>query len=175
MKPFNFSSFPELKTDRLFLRQLTLEDSDVILKLRSSEEINKFVATKRMQNLDEAVDFINVCNNLFEEKNRIFWAIQLNGQIIGTIVLHHISTQNKYAEIGYKLDLEHLKKGFMSEAMQKVLEFGFQEMNLKTIEAFTHKNNTPSKTLLEKHNFVFQKERRDKGFDNNRIFLLENN
>jgi ribosomal-protein-alanine N-acetyltransferase len=48
-------------------------------------------------------------------------------------------------------------------------------MKLKTIEAFTHKNNLPSITLLKKHNFIFQTERRDNGFDDNRIWKLEKN
>jgi len=55
------------------------------------------------------------------------------------------------------------------------LDFGFHSMKLKTIEAFTHKNNTASKALLEKHHFVFQPERYDDGFENNRIFRLVNN
>ena len=47
-------------------------------------------------------------------------------------------------------------------------------MNLKTIEAFTHKDNEASKALLKKHQFVFQVERREDGFENNRIFKLKN-
>ena len=63
----------------------------------------------------------------------------------------------------------------MNEAMQKVISFGIKTMNLKVIEAFTHQNNIASIALLEKHNFVFQPERRDNGFENNRIFRLELN
>jgi ribosomal-protein-alanine N-acetyltransferase len=63
----------------------------------------------------------------------------------------------------------------MSEAIVAVLHFGFNELHLKTIEAFTHKNNKPSIALLEKHHFVFQSERREEGFENNRIFKLEKN
>ena len=169
---FLFTTFPNLKTKRLTLRELYFDDVEVILKLRSSQEINKFVATKRMRNFEEAEEFITVCNHLYKEKKRIFWAIQFKEKVIGTIVLHNISLEDKYAEIGYKLDLTHFKKGFMSEAMEKVLKFGFDKMKLKTIEAFTHKNNLPSIALLKKHNFIFQTERRDKGFDDNRIWQL---
>ncbi len=67
------------------------------------------------------------------------------------------------------------KKGLMSKALQAVLHFGFHSLHLKTIEAFTYKNNTVSKALLEKHLFVFQPKRRDDSFENNRIFRLVNN
>ena len=40
-------------------------------------------------------------------------------------------------------------------------------MELKTIEAFTHKNNTASISLLEKQKFVFEPEIKDEGFENN--------
>ena len=40
---FNFETFPVLKTHRVTLRALNLEDAETLLALRSSEEINKFV------------------------------------------------------------------------------------------------------------------------------------
>jgi ribosomal-protein-alanine N-acetyltransferase len=62
---FNFETFPTLKTDRIILREISFEDAKVILELRSNEEINKFVATKRMQNLAEADTFIALCHEIF--------------------------------------------------------------------------------------------------------------
>jgi len=61
----------------------------------------------------------------------------------------------------------------MNESCKAVLNFGLYSMNLKTIEAFTHKDNEASKALLKKHQFVFQVERREDGFENNRIFKLK--
>ncbi|MDA9339565.1 GNAT family N-acetyltransferase [Polaribacter sp.] len=170
---FNCDTFPVLKTQRLILRKTTLEDAETILALRSSEEINKFVATKRMQNLEEAKDFIQTCNALYQKEERIFWLITKQEEILGTIVLHRISLNAKYAEIGYKLKTEMQQKGFMNEAIFAVLNFGFEQLKLKTIEAYTHKNNVRSITLLEKHHFVFQAQRKDIGFKHNRIFRRE--
>ena len=62
----------------------------------------------------------------------------------------------------------------MSEALQTVLEFGIKKLHLKTIEAFTHKNNIASKALLEKHHFKFQPNRRCKVYSFNRIWRLDN-
>ena len=172
---FNFTAFPLLKTQRLTLRATTLEDVQSIFELRSSEETNKFVATKIMQNLEEAEAFITICNTLYKKENRIFWLIEFEDKIIGSIVLHRISLEKKYAEIGYKLKPEMRRKGFMSEAIVAVLNFSFEQLHLKTIEAYTHKNNAPSITLLEKHHFVFQPQRKDTGFEYNRIFKLKSN
>jgi len=61
----------------------------------------------------------------------------------------------------------------MNESFKAILNFGFCTMNLKIIEAFTHKDNEASKILLKKHQFVFQVKRNDEGFENNRIFKLK--
>ena len=172
---FNFTSFPELKAERLVLKKANIEDkTDIkgVFDLRSSEEINKFVATKRVQKIEEAKDFITICSELFQQKKRVFWLIYFKNEIIGSIVLHNISLDNKYAEIGYKLKPDYQKKGFMSETIKTVLQFGFKKLNLNTIEAFTHKNNLPSIALLEKHNFIFQPERKCKTYNYNRIYSL---
>jgi len=175
MKQFSFTDFPEINTERLLLRQLNADDANAIFKLRSNTKINKLITRKTPKNLEEAADFIAVCQQEFEKHNRIFWAMEVkeNKQIIGTIVYHTISLDDKYAEVGYELHPTFHQKGFMNEAMKTVISFGIKTMQLKIIEAFTHQNNIASIALLEKHNFVFQPERRDEGFENNRIFRLD--
>jgi ribosomal-protein-alanine N-acetyltransferase len=41
----------------------------------------------------------------------------------------------------------------MGEALEKVIDFGFNKMKLRTIEAFTHNENVPSIKLLVRNNF----------------------
>ncbi len=167
--------FPELKTERLFLREATLKDINSVYELRSSKEINKFVGSKRIKGLEEAKDFIEVCKSLYQKEKRVFWLIEYQNQVIGSIALHQIDLPKNYAEIGYKLKPEFQQKGFMTEAMQSVLAFGKSEVNLKIIEAFTHKNNLASIALLKKLDFVFQHNRKCKTYDYNRIYKLELN
>jgi ribosomal-protein-alanine N-acetyltransferase len=175
MKLFSFKSFPTLKSERLILKEATFKDVQVVFFLRSNNKINKFVTTKRIKNLDEATDFISNCERLYKKKNRIFWLIEYQQEIIGSIILHRISLDENYAEIGYKLKPEFHQKGVMSEAIKEVLSFGFYNLHLKTMEAFTHKKNTASIALLKKHNFVFQRERREEGFENECIYKIDMN
>ena len=175
MNVFSFKAFPELTTERLVLRQLKETDVTAIYGLRSNAEINRLITRITPKNIEEAQDFITVCHQEFTKGNRIFWAMELKESkvVIGTIVFHNISLKNEYAEIGYELHPSYHKNGLMHEAMQSVLQFGIHQMGFKTIEAFTHQNNTPSIALLQKHQFVLQPERRDEGFENNRIFQLK--
>ena len=75
---FNFTSFPKLNSVRLVLTKADFKNKNnikSIFDLRSSKEINKFVGTKRVKDLNEAKDFINDCDLLFNKKKRIFWWI----------------------------------------------------------------------------------------------------
>lgn len=175
MNPFSFLHFPDLSTERLILRQLTFDDKKAIFRLRSNKEINKLISRETPKNLNEAEAFIQICHDEFVNENRVFWAMikEDSNQLIGTIVFHKVDLENNYAEIGYEINPDYQNEGYMSEAMAKVLDFGITAMNIKTIEAFTHQNNIASIALLEKHNFVLQPERRDEGFENNRIFQLQ--
>jgi ribosomal-protein-alanine N-acetyltransferase len=58
------------------------------------------------------------------------------------------------AEIGYELLPEFQGKGIMQEAVAKIIEFCFQALKLKSLEACADMNNRPSIKLLEKFNFV---------------------
>ena len=60
----------------------------------------------------------------------------------------------------------------MSEAVNFVLKFGFKDLNLGRIEAFTNRNNFDSIKLLQSLKFIFDKDRRDEMFPENLIFKL---
>ena len=61
----------------------------------------------------------------------------------------------------------------MSEAVNFILNYGFKELNLKKIEAFTNKHNLNSIKLLQHSEFILNKNRRDEKFPENLIFELE--
>ncbi|WBX74351.1 GNAT family N-acetyltransferase [Tenacibaculum pacificus] len=167
--------FPELSTERLTLRQLSLKDKRAIFKLRSNKSINKLITRETPKNLNDAEAFIQTCLDGFETENCVFWAIQLakTNTIVGTIDLHAIDLENSYAEISYELNPDYQKEGFMDESMKTVLEFNTDTLQLKTIEAFTHQNNSDSTALLEKHQFILQSDRKDDLFEDNHIFRLD--
>lgn len=174
MQEFSFIDFPELTTERLTLRQLSFDDKKAIFRLRSNRDVNQFIERDTPKNLNQAEGFIQTCLDEFENKNRVFWAIISDdyNQLIGTIVFHNINLEDNYAEIGYEMNPDYQDEGYMTEAMESVLEFGKNSMELKTIEAFTHHNNSASIALLEKYNFELQSERKDENVEDNRIYSL---
>ena len=171
----NFSPFPILETNRLLLRSLKESDCNVIFYLRSNAKVNQFIKRPKPENIDDALAFINKIKKNVSNNECIYWCITLkdNPNLIGTISLWNFSEDRKTAEVGYDLHPDFHKKGIMKEALQTVLNFGFNSLNFETIEAFTQKNNTNSIKLLTNNNFIHIKNRKDKGNLYNHIFTLQ--
>ena len=174
MRKLYFTPFPILKTKRLIFRQLKETDSKEIFFLRSDKQVNKFIDRPKQNSINEASKFISKINNGIKQDDLIYWAITLIGssKLIGTICLWNISKDKKYAELGYELNPKFHGKGIMGEALKHILDFGFEKIGLKKVEAFTHKDNSKSNTLLLKNNFKHDVGRTDKDNKNNIIFSI---
>ncbi|WP_218598611.1 GNAT family N-acetyltransferase [Polaribacter sp. NJDZ03] len=172
---FDFTTFPVLETDRLTLRAINLEDAKAVFGLRANKEVNKYIQRESLKNLSEARAFIDQATNLVADNKGVFWVIESknSAELLGTIGLRNFDVAENYAEIGYEIHPDYQERGYMTEAFEEVLEYAFEKMELKTIEAFTHKNNLASITLLHKLDFDLQVDRTDEGFEDNRIYKLE--
>ena len=94
--------------------------------------------------------------------------------MIGNIVLWNFSKDRKTAEVGYDLSPEFQGQGIMDEAMKAVLHFGFNQLKLELVEAFTSKQNESSKKLLLRNYFKLNASRKDSDDEDNIIFELDN-
>ena len=152
----DFDPFPEIKTDRLLLRRLKKEDAEAILNLRSDKNVMKYIGKDPIKTLTEAIQFFNLVNESLITNNGITWAITLKekpGKLIGTIGHWRLIKEHYRAEVGYMLLPEYWKKGIMKEALIKVIEYGFDEMKLHSIEANINPANSASEGILEATGF----------------------
>jgi ribosomal-protein-alanine N-acetyltransferase len=142
----SFTPFPVIKTERLTLRQLSVNDDKEIFALRSDKQVNKYLDREPSNSIEDETVRQNV---------GIYWAITLTDKdnLIGTICLFNFSNENDRAEIGYELLPAFQRQGIMQEAISKVIAFGIDVLGLKSIEAYTHLENESSSKLLEKFNF----------------------
>lgn len=151
MEHRNLKTFPILTTERLTLRQLSDSDVQEIFLLRSDTLINKYLDRQPNKTLEDALEFIEKIKN----NSLSYWAIAQKGneKLVGTICLFDISEEQKKCEIGYELLTEYQGKGIMREAAKKIIEYSIQTLGLKTIYAYTHKDNQSSTNLLKELKF----------------------
>lgn len=69
-------------------------------------------------------------------------------QIIGTVCLYHISNTYSHAELGYKFSSKFHHNGYASEAVEKLLDIAFTELNIHRVTAHVQGDNHPSIRLL---------------------------
>jgi ribosomal-protein-alanine N-acetyltransferase len=151
----NLISFPELTTENLQLRRVTLDDIEEIFKIRSDESIAAYLDRPICKSIDEAKKFIVKINENFENKETIYWGICRKGEkrLIGTICLWKILMSESKAEIGFELFTEYQGKGIMREAVPRVTDFAFNVLGLNIIEGAVEMGNKRSIMLLERHGF----------------------
>ena len=152
-----FNPFPELETERLLLRKIDLNDTSDLFLLRSDEKVLEFIGREPAKDLNEIQSFIRMIDENLHSNASILWGIAFKNEpkkLIGTICFWNIQNGNYRSEIGYMLRPEYWRKGIMKEVIQKVVDYGFNDMKLHSIEARIHSGNTASAVLLESTGFL---------------------
>ncbi len=171
MLQVNFYPFPTLITERLLLREITIDDVPEMFKLRSSKTVMQYIDRPLPKTETDALNYINAIINSIKNNEAITWGILLKNtkELIGTIGFWRMEKEHYRSEIGYLLNDNFQKKGIMQEAMQAVLNYGFNIMKLHSIEANVNPLNTASVKLLEKNNFVLEAHFRENYFYDGRF------
>ena len=154
----DFRTFPDLETSRLRLRKPALEDAADIFEFRSDPAVMQFIPRPIAKNLDDVIDLLKVLDDSLEKNERINWAIEWKdtGKVLGMIGYVNILEPHSRAEVGYALNRIWHRQGIITEALQAVVDFGFQNMALHSILAVIDAENIASGNLLER--FGFRKE-----------------
>jgi len=153
----NFSPFPTIDTERLHLRAITIQDDEALFILRTEDAANKYLDRARPTLVTELHQLITKIAYGISSNTAIAWAITLKenpGQLIGSISYHKIDADHHRAEIGYMILSAYWRKGLVSEAIKAVIDYGFNEMKLHSIEANINPNNEASRNILLKFGFV---------------------
>lgn len=156
MSAFSFLPFQNLESERLLLRQITPDDVNEIFALRSNPETMKYIPRPLATTKDDAMGHIKMIQDKIVSNEGINWAITEKGnpKMIGIIGHYRIRWEHFRSEIGYMLLPEHQGKGIITEAIQLLVDYGFNEMNMHSLEAIIDPENTASARVLEKNNFV---------------------
>ena len=150
-----FDTFPEFESERLLFRNFLIGDSSVGHLIRSDERVMKYMDTETPKTVHDYEKRIEMYHNSFEEKKGITWAIieKSSNQLIGDFGFWRIDKQHHRGEIGYVLHPEYWGKGYMKEALKRLLKVGFEQLKLHSIEANVNPENESSKGLLRSLGF----------------------
>lgn len=166
MLHFNFTPFPDLNTPRLHLRQLRIgEDTAAVFALYSHTDVMRYIPLPIAQSQANAEFTINKINTRIANNESINWGITLQtdtNTVIGTIGYVRLMPEHHRAEVGYMLHPKYQNQQIMDEALKKVLEYGFEVLQLHSIEAIINPQNIASETLLIRNRFIKEAHFREK-------------
>lgn len=153
-----FDRFPMLESDRLRYRTYEEKDAASLFSMRSDPKVMKYMDTTWMQSIDDAKKMIFQNHQSFVDKEGFKWVIaeKDSDKMIGDFGFWRIDKAHCRGEIGYALLSQYWGKGFMREAMNTLLKFGFEKINLHSVEANVNPNNKASINILKR--FGFQQE-----------------
>lgn len=152
-------NFPTLSTARLVLSLPTISDlEDIVFHANSTSEIAENTITFPYPYREEHAHFwFKMAEEGFQKKEAFIFGIREkeNLKLIGGIGLH-LDLANRKAEIGYWIGKSFWNKGYVTEALQKIVEFGFEELHLNKMYASHFPHNPASGKVLQKNGFEFE-------------------
>ena len=143
-----------LKTQRLNLRPISENNIENIFNLQSLEQTSEFNTSKPPSNINETK--INVVKWIAENNRdnikHFTFAVELidDNKFIGLIGLHLGKEHYENAEVWFQYDYRFWNKGYATESLRKILDFGFEDLKLHRIEAGCAVDNVGSVSVLEK-------------------------
>lgn len=151
-----FEAFPILESKRLKFRSFKKSDAGCLYNMRSNADVLAFMDTESHKSVNDSLMMIDAIQKSYAEKNGINWVVEekLSGEMIGYIGFWRLMKEHLRAEIGYALHPSFWGIGYMEEAMKTILTFGFEAMNLHSVEANINPKNERSEKVLRKAGFI---------------------
>ncbi len=156
-----------IETGRLQLKGFTTEDIQYIFENLPKPEIMSILGHRSEE---EYLIEESKYKSGYAAYNRRFLVFLLidkeTNNIIGRCGLHNWNKEQHRAEIGYTMmDEDSKRKGFMSEAVQAIIAYGFDTLKLHRIEAIVGTSNEPSLRIIKKNKLVQEGLLREHYFD----------
>ncbi|MCY7293081.1 MAG: GNAT family N-acetyltransferase [Ferruginibacter sp.] len=166
MENFSFLPFKNLESQRLLLREITTDDVNEIFELRGNREAMKYIPRPLCITTEDAMEHVKMIQQKIETNEGINWAITLksDNKLIGYIGHYRIKWEHFRSEIGYMILPKFNGQGIITEAIKLIVDYGFNEMKMHSLEGIIDPENAASARVLEKNGFAKEAHLRENEF-----------
>ena len=172
----NHKGTKTIETDRLILRQFTMEDAPAMFRnWANDDEVTKHLTWPTHSDVEVTKMVLSDWTSHYAKPDFYNWAIVLKengGEPIGNISVVRINHNTECAAMGYCMSRAHWRKGVMPEALKAVVDFLFDEVGFNRIEAEHDVNNPASGRVMEKAALRYEGTLRQSGRNNQGIVDL---
>lgn len=152
-----------LETKRLILREWTLDDAQDLYEYAKSELVGPSAGWLPHRSEEDSIDIIKEFI-----KSQTVYAIELKSEhkVIGGISLDHRKPvealrHKRQREMGYVLHPNYWGRGLAPEAAKRLIQYGFNDLDLEMIWCGHYTENNNSKRVIEKCGFTFEFSREE--------------
>ncbi len=161
-----------IETERLTLRPFRVEDAEAMFRNWASDpEVTKFLSWPTHTNVQVTETVLKDWVGHYDEENYYSWAIELKelGQPIGGISVVDSSEESEWVEIGYCIGRNWWRKGYVTEALNALITFFFEEVGMGRVQAKHDPRNPNSGAVMAKCGMTREGTLRKAGLNNQGI------
>ena len=157
------------ESKRLYYRPFEFSDAEVFFKMDANPNVHQYLWQKPPQTIEEITQVIEYLQKQYIENKigRYATFLKETNEFIGwtgiKFINDHVENGNtNFYDYGYRLAEEHWNKGYATEATHFWLDYGFNQMNIAVMNAYTHAENGASNRVLTKCGFNHVEDYPDK-------------
>jgi [ribosomal protein S5]-alanine N-acetyltransferase len=153
-----------IETERLLIRELLPTDDQGMLELDSDKHVHIYLGNNPIKSIEEARQSIERIRQQYIDYGIGRWAVieKSSGNFMGWSGLKLIKeTTNGYInvyEVGYRFIRKYWGKGYATESVKPILEYGFNSLKQDVLYAMAHVDNKASRNVLEKSGLKYVNE-----------------
>lgn len=153
-----FSKIPTLTTERLTLRKMKPSDARDMYEYARLDKVTEYLLWYPHKNIEQTSDYLLYVQASYRAGDFYDWALVDNKtkKMIGTCGFTRLDFNHNLAEVGYVLNPEYWGQGIAVEAVRRVMDFAFMELNVHRVEAKYIVGNDASRRVMEKCGMTFE-------------------
>ena len=154
----------EIGTDRLYLRPFNYGDGDDMLEYWIGDpKIQSMISEPVYSTKEEVIGLLDKYITSYQNGDYYRWAVTEKESLacIGQIAIYLVNEKNHWGELEYCIGSRFHRKGFATEAVKAVINFGFESVNFHKIQVCHKEHNIASKGVIQKCGFKYEGTLRD--------------
>ncbi|MGM9647916.1 MAG: GNAT family N-acetyltransferase [Eubacteriales bacterium] len=152
------SFLPRLETERLYLRSMEPGDAADMYDYAARSDTSRYLLWEPHPSLEYTRSYLAMIGRFYRKGQFFDWAIveKSSGRMIGTCGFTRLAEKHHLGEVGYVLNPSYHGRGYATEAVQAIIAFGFETLELHRIEGRYMIENTPSRRVMERCGLSFE-------------------
>lgn len=152
-----FNKYPILETKELSLHKITTRNFNDFYEICSNDNLYQYRPCTATKNQSVVYNMITMYDRDYNRKKSLTLGIYLKGtldKLVGIIEVYDFNHSVDMVTIGYTLNEPYQGQGLATKALHLLLDYLFFQVNINRVQAYVISENTKSKNVLFRNNFI---------------------